>query len=291
MFRSEWLSHMVAKASSLSFIILLNIQRNNNNRRSIQGELGMRLAERAMRGHVSASSAQLHWCKKGKGSDVTFKLKAVNIFVEFPSAPKITMAKHWTTQQVLINKSQWTTSATHLCSCGAPRGQRGPSQRWKPREKGPQSCASAAASSPSSRLLKVFDGLLWSKRATFSSGLSPQEWDGEAGGRHSASLGGRRLDDWAAGGGVCVCRLQESGWMLSGVAGRLLWADGSQDWCSSLDWTCRCSRHTSIREGGDRQRRTHPPTVILQLLSFPPVSTPPPTPPFILERGESLLRS
>lgn len=131
--------------------------------------------------------------------------------------------------------------------------------------------------------LKVSTGCCGQKRATFSSGLSPQEWDAETGGRHSASRGRWRC--------VCVCRLQESGWMLSGVAGRLLWADGSQDWCSSRDWTRRCSRHTSIREGGNRQRRTHPPTIILPLLSFPPVSTPPPTPPFILERGESLPHS
>lgn len=133
MFCSEWLSHMVAKASSLSFIILLNIQRNNNNRRSIQGELGMRLAERAMRGHVSASSAQLHWCKKGKGSDVTFKLKAVNIFVEFPPAPKITMAKHWTTQQVLINSvSRLRASGRQVPLTSAPAG------RWGGREDRPR---------------------------------------------------------------------------------------------------------------------------------------------------------
>lgn len=54
-------------------------------------------------------------------------------------------------------------------------------------------------------------------------------------------------------------QLQESGWIF--VTGLLLWAGGSQDYCSSLDWTSGCNKlllhHLYLYNGGREQAVDH----------------------------------
>lgn len=185
------------------------------------------------------------------------------------------MAKQWTAQQLFINSvSRLRASGQQVPLTSAPAGRWG-GREDRPRDENHKKKDHKAVQVP---LHPRHPHVCWRSRqaAVVKTSYVQLRFVTTGGGRPPLRVTRRQEARWLGGRwrGGCVCRLQESGWMLSGVAGQLLWADGSQDWCSSLDWTCRCSRHTSIREGGDRQRRTHPPTIILPLLSFPPLSPP-----------------
>lgn len=131
-------------------------------------------------------------------------------------------------QQRHLIKSGWTTSATDLCSCGAPRGQKGPSRRWKPRGKGGQIRANAAASSPSSSSSPSpsgADGQLWASTGCCGPNvlrfLTPGVRQRDRGGCHHFPETGL----WTADGRWrCVClSVCECVWVLAGCS--LEWPD------------------------------------------------------------------